>query len=64
MSRGLGDVYKRQVGLLRGLVSFGPSNRLYYLVSYTANVALAVLVHKVVDGLRKLWKQCRDRKTV
>lgn len=53
-----------EVGLLRGLVSFGPSNRLYYLVSYTANVALAVLVHKVVDGLRKLWKQCRDRKTV
>lgn len=45
-----------EVALLRRFVSFGPSNRLYYLLSYTANVALAILVHQLTEALRRLWK--------
>ena len=41
-----------QVALLRQLVSFGPSNRLYYLLSYAVNIALGVLLHKGVENLR------------
>ena len=46
-----------EVALLRRFLSFGPSNRLYYLISYTANIALAVLVHKAVDLLGRLLKE-------
>ena len=44
-----------EVPLLRRLVSFGPSNRLYYLLSYAANIALAVLLHRLAEGLRRAW---------
>ena len=37
---------------LRRLVRFGPSNRLYFLVMFAANIALGILIHKLVEGLR------------
>ncbi len=40
--------------LLRRFASFGPSNRLYYLLSYAANIALALLLHQIVGVLRGL----------
>ena len=48
-----------EVALLRALVPFGYTNRLYYLISYGANVALAVLLHRVVEGLKRLWSRAR-----
>ena len=48
--------------LLRQYVSFGPTNRLYFLLSYAANIALGVLLHKVVEGLRALYQQRKERK--
>lgn len=37
---------------LRRLVRFGPANRLYFLVMFAANIALGVLLHRLVEGLR------------
>ena len=48
-----------QVGAIRQVVSFGPSNRLYYLLSYGANIALGVLLHRGVEGLRRAWRRRR-----
>ena len=48
--------------LLRQYVSFGPTNRLYFLLSYAVNIALGVLLHKVVEGLRALYQQRKERK--
>lgn len=45
-----------EVTLLRRFVSFGPSNRLYFLLSYAANIALAVALHRLVE----LWKKTRE----
>ena len=42
--------------MLRRFVSFGPSNRLYFLLSYAANIALAVALHRLVE----LWKKTRE----
>lgn len=44
-----------EVELLRRFVSFGPSNRLYFLLSYAANIALALLLHQIVERLRGIW---------
>ena len=41
---------------LRRFVSFGPSNRLYFLLSYAANIALALVLHRAVEGLRRRWR--------
>ena len=49
-----------EVALLRKLVSFGPSNRLYFLLSYAANILLAVLLHRAVEGLRNIWTRRKD----
>lgn len=45
-----------QIELLRRLVSFGPSNRLYFLIMLGANIALGCLLHTLVEGLRQRWK--------
>ena len=37
-----------QTELLRRLVPFGPTNRLYYLVMFAWNIALGVLLHRLV----------------
>lgn len=42
-----------EIELLRRFVSFGPSNRLYYLISFAANIAMGVLLHKLVERLRR-----------
>lgn len=47
--------------LLRRLVSFGPSNRLYYLLSYAANIALALFLHQIVEYLHKIWSNRREK---
>lgn len=52
-----------EVELLRRLVSFGPSNRIYYLLSYAVNIALALLLHQLVERLRRLWEQRKARGT-
>jgi len=41
-----------QTALLRRLVSFGPSNRFYYLVMFLVNIALGCLLHRAVEALR------------
>jgi len=41
-----------EVELLRRFVSFGPSNRMYYLLSFAVNIALGVLLHKAVERLK------------
>ena len=41
-----------QTALIRRFVSFGPSNRMYYLLSFLVNIALGVLLHKGVEALR------------
>ena len=43
-----------EVELLRRFVSFGPSNRLYFLLSYAANIVLALLLHRIVEYLRRI----------
>lgn len=45
-----------EVPLLRRFVSFGPTNRLYYLLSYAANIALALVLHRLVELLRRGWR--------
>lgn len=42
-----------QTELLRKVVSFGPSNRLYFLLMFAANIALGCLLHRLVEGLRR-----------
>ena len=49
-----------QTALIRRFVSFGPSNRLYYLLSFVANIALGALLHKGVEGLRGRYLQRRQ----
>ena len=44
-----------ELELLRRFVSFGPSNRLYFLLSYIANIVLALALHRAVDCLRRSW---------
>ena len=41
-----------QVELLRRFVSFGPNNRLYYLLMFAVNIMLGWLLHRLVA---KLW---------
>lgn len=38
-----------QTELLRRFISFGPSNRLYYLMLFAINIALGVALHSVVE---------------
>ena len=45
-----------QIELLRRLVSFGPSNRLYFLVMFAVNIALGCLLHRLVARLLSLRK--------
>ena len=52
-----------EVELLRRFVSFGPSNRMYYLVSYVCNIAAALVLHKVVEALKAFWHK-RQRRTL
>lgn len=44
-----------QVKLLRRFVSFGPTNRLYYLLAFAANIALGVVLHRLLrwEGARQ-----------
>lgn len=51
-----------EVELLRRLVSFGPSNRLYFLLSYAANILLALLLHQIVERLRGVWANFREQR--
>ncbi len=44
-----------EVALWRQFVSFGPSNRAYFLLSYALNIAGAVLLHKLTERLKRLW---------
>ena len=44
-----------QVDLIRQFVSFGPSNRMYYLLSFLVNIVLGVLLHKGVEFLRSCY---------
>lgn len=48
-----------EIPLLRKVVSFGPSNRLYFLLSYTVNIAAALLLHRAVEGLKALRRKDR-----
>ena len=48
--------------LLRRLVRFGPSNRLYFLLSYAANIFLALLLRRAVEWLRKAWLNVRKQR--
>lgn len=41
-----------QVDLLRKVVNFGPSNRLYYFIMFGINIALGILLHRLVERLR------------
>ena len=40
-----------QVELLRKFVRFGPSNRLYYLIMFTVNIALGIGFHHLMERL-------------
>jgi surface polysaccharide O-acyltransferase-like enzyme len=40
-----------QTELLRRFVSFGPSNRMYYLILFAVNIVLGVALHKIVEKL-------------
>lgn len=40
-----------EIGLLRRIVSFGPSNRLYFLIMFAVNLALGALLHTALAGL-------------
>lgn len=40
--------------------SFGPTNRLYYLLSFAANIALGAALHHLVESLRGAWKRLRE----
>lgn len=46
-----------ELELLRRFVRFGPSNRLYFLLSYIANIALALALHRIVELLRNIWSK-------
>lgn len=50
-----------QVAAIRQVISFGPSNRLYYLLSYAANLILGIALHK---GVERLWQRYRRRKAM
>ena len=50
-----------EIPLLRQSVSFGPSNRLYFLLSYAVNIAAGILLHKIVERLKGLWTGRKDR---
>lgn len=43
--------------LLRKVFTFGPSNRLYYLITFCADILLAVLLHKLVEWMRQVWSK-------
>lgn len=49
-----------ELELLRRFVHFGPSNRLYFLLSYIANIALALALHRIVELLRRFWSNLRE----
>ena len=49
-----------EVELLRRLLSFGPDNRLYYLVSFAVNIALGMALHRFMECL----SQNRLQKTI
>ena len=42
-----------QTEVIRRFISFGPSNRLYYLVMFAANILLGVGLHRAVEAARK-----------
>ena len=48
-----------EVELLRRFVSFGPNNRLYYLLSFAANIILALALHRAAELLRNFIKRER-----
>lgn len=48
-----------QIDLLRRVVSFGPTNRLFYLLLFAVNILLGCLLHRLVEGLRGLWSARR-----
>lgn len=50
-----------EVELLRRFVSFGPDNRLYYLLSFAVNIALAWVLHRAVEGLREKWQRHTEK---
>lgn len=49
-----------ELELLRRFIHFGPSNRLYFLLSYIANIALALALHRLVELLREIWPNFRE----
>lgn len=49
-----------EIGLLRRIASFGPSNRLYFLLSFAANIIMAVGLHMLVERLRGAWSAYRE----
>lgn len=46
-----------QIELLRTLVSFGPSNRLYFLIMFLANILLGCLLHRLVEQGRSWYRR-------
>ena len=48
-----------ETALLHGLVRFGPTNRLFYCVMFTVNIALGVLLHRCVERARECWRKYR-----
>ena len=48
-----------QIELLRKLVSFGPSNRLYFLLMFAVNIVLGCLLHRLVEWGKAQWKNRR-----
>ena len=45
-----------EVGLWRKLISFGPSNRLFYLVMFAGNIALGILFHRFMQHMTQKHK--------
>lgn len=52
-----------EIALLRRAVHLGPGSRLYFLLSFAANILLAVLLHKAVEKLRRVWRDLRSSRT-
>lgn len=47
---------------LHSLFSFGPSNRLFWLIIFTANILLGILLHRLIEYLRRMvTDRCRAR---
>lgn len=52
-----------QTAVIRQVISIGPTNRLYFLLSYAVNIALGVLLHRGVEGLKRRYARRKGLKS-